>query len=479
MDAPLIGPVIGHTTDTTVRVMAGIAPVNAIKPNTGRIRIRRAGNTQWQGAKKFRFNRTFYYTGVIELTGLTVGTEYEYQVAIIANGTDMPSNADWDSIDIHKFSTRSATPDGVTSFCFGSCLRNNDDGRWGKTLRNVVTQHQNGPLDFMLWLGDQIYNDEYMWLTPNNSDVEDFAERYNAFLNNEYVKKFIGDMPNYMIIDDHEIENSFTKGAAEYANAGIPFLSKNRERLINGIAAVYSYQLSHGPVFDTAPDPNQNGVSFIRGQGNHQTPARHYSSTTVNGVGLFLTDTRKERTKKRFLSKKQEAALIAFLDDTDTDVKLIASSVTFLGDKGKKPNKADNWMKAHKQRAKILKHIVNNNIRNVVFLSGDIHSHYATQLQVDGERLPVYQLVSGSLFWPTGFIMKRIRWCRDDVNWGHIYGAPSNYAIAQPISITNTDFFESNGIGYVEVNPTNSELLFRVFNHSQSVVIEAELPLDL
>jgi alkaline phosphatase D len=278
-----------------------------------------------------------------------------------------------------------------------------------------------------------------------------------------------------MIIDDHEIENSFTEGAKAYASGGLPFISKNKERLMNGMTAIYSYQMSHGPIFDTQPDAAQAGVSFVKGQGNHQTPANHFASTKINDVGLFLTDTRKDRTKTLLMSREQEEDLKAFLSDDTTRVKLIASSVTFLGDRGKKPKKADNWMRAYKQRKRILKHIVTHDIKNVVFLSGDIHSHYATQFCVNGEKLPVYQLVSGSLFWPTSFLIDKIRWTRKKTRWGHVYGSPSSYSITEPLSLTHYDFFEGNGIGHVLVE--DNQLIFKVFNHEHKVVIATELGL--
>ncbi|QDG35951.1 alkaline phosphatase family protein [Alteromonas mediterranea] len=478
LEAPIIGPIVGHLTSTSLRLMAGCKPTSKDKSNIGRVRIKKSSDDSWEVTKTFRFNRTFYYTGVIELTELEASTKYDYQMAIVSdeNEASMPNEADWNSIEVNCFTSRSTASNQPVAFCFGSCLRNSDDGRWGKTLKNVITQNSNKPIDFMLWLGDQIYNDEYMWLTPSNTSKQDFAQRYEAFYNNEYVKEVIRQFSNYMIIDDHEIENSFTDGAKEYEDAGIPWFSRNKERLINGIGAIYSYQLSHGPIFTTERDETQPNVRFVKGQNNHQTPARHYESVKITDkVGLFLTDTRKERTKQKMMSREQEDKLLEFLSDTATKVKLIATSVTFLGDTAKKPKKADNWMKGYKQRARILKYIVNKKIENVVFLSGDIHSHYATQLTVDGLKYKVYQLVSGSLFWPTGFIINKIRWGKEDVNWDYIYGAPSNYGITKPLSDTSKDFFEGNGIGHVLIDDNSFQ--FTVHNHNEKRVIRVDLPL--
>ncbi|MEI8625913.1 alkaline phosphatase D family protein [Pseudoalteromonas sp. B137] len=475
--APYIGPVIGLTTSSTVRIMAGVKGNGTDKENTGYIRFKPKSIESWSTPKRFRFNKSFYYTGVIELTGLTPSTRYEYQVVVASE--EAPVNEDmlnWEGHTIFQFNTLTTAPPEHFSFCFGSCMRHSRDGRFGKVLRKLSQLHSEAPVDFMLWLGDQVYNDELMFLTPKNSTEADFKRRYNNFYNNKYVKNVVANIPNLMVIDDHEIENSFTDGTNEYMERSTLFSRNNQERLINGMLAIYSYQLSHGPIFDTEPDNTQVGVSFVKGQKLNQVPVKHYEVVKFNDIGLFLLDTRKERDKDMFMSRAQEKELIEFLDNQDLRVKLIASSVTFLVDyKGKTPKKADNWLKAYKQRNRILNHIIDNEISNIVFLSGDVHSHFATQLKVNGINRPIYQLVSGSLFWPTGYLMNRIRWSAEKVKYGQIYKARDGFEVSKPLSETTVDFFENNGLGYVEIDADS--LTFKVFNHEGKVAIKVTLDL--
>ena len=75
LEAPIIGPIVGHLTSSSIRFMAGCKPTTKDKSNIGRVRIKKSSGDTWGVTKTFRFNRTFYYTGVIELTELEASTK--------------------------------------------------------------------------------------------------------------------------------------------------------------------------------------------------------------------------------------------------------------------------------------------------------------------------------------------------------------------------------------------------------------------
>lgn len=482
LEAPAYGPVVGYTRPTAVRLMAGIAHniANTAKLNSGYLRFKKTTDKTWSPVKKFRFNRNFYWTGVIELTDLSADTQYNYQIAFEKSDPQaMPPTTQWKPIPIYTFKTAAASAASV-QFCFGSCLRQDeDDDRVGKVLQTVIQRHADQPLDAMLWLGDQIYNDKLLFLTANNSSRTDFFNLYQTFFDNPYVKPVLANLPNYMVMDDHEIENDFTDGTTDYANSGFFNHKTKKERLINGILAMYCYQQSHGPIYSSMPDPTQPGVAFIKGQEDNQVPVRHYATVELGDVGIFLMDCRKERHKAKGLlvSEQQEASLLAFLANPQFRVRFVVSSVTFLADDDSKQKRADNWKRAPEQRQRILNHIIQQQMNNVFFLSGDIHSHFAARLDIDKTPSSIYQLVSGSLFWPTSFIIDHIRWFRNDVLFGQpIYGCSKKLKLSQPLADGSSDFFASNGVGYVKVTAT--EVLFQVTNEKGDVMINAVLPLQ-
>ncbi|MGC0119799.1 alkaline phosphatase D family protein [Pseudoalteromonas piscicida] len=470
---PKVGPVIGVTTEQTVRVMCGIQSAGKdAKPNCGWIRIKPADG-DWELPKQFRFNQNFFYTGVIELTGLRPNTTYCYQVGYNPTFSEqrIESESNWADLPEYSFSTLGR--EGFR-FCFGSCLRNNGDERFGKALRVVKAFNEEKPLDMMLWLGDQVYNDMYLGLTINNSSTKDFKRLYRKFFDNQYVKDILCAMPNYMVMDDHEVEDSFKHGAIDYQDTKVNWLTKDKDRLINSINAFYSYQASHGPIFDVIPS-DVPGVSYVKGQEHNQVPVRHYAAVDFGSIGLFLMDSRKERSSQGLISRAQENALLDFLN-SHYKVKLIGTSVTFLADNYSNADAADNWKKAAEQRKRILDHMTKKNITNVFFLSGDVHSHFACRLNYEGKPTSIHQLVSGSLFWPTSFIINSIRWFKDDVRFSKaIYGA-SRYSISEPLSTTKYDLYASNGVAYVEVK--ESELIFEIRDTKGNVIISNVFPLE-
>jgi len=479
---PTYGPVLGLTTVSSIRLMAGINDDTATtsKVYSGYLRFKKPKDKKWSPVKRFRFNRNFYWTGVIELTELAADTEYNYQLGYDPSDSGKePTNTDWLGASSGHFRTR-ADQAKTVRFCFGSCLRqDDDDDRVGKVLQQVSTLHSEQPLDFMLWMGDQIYNDKMLFLTANNSSRSDFSDVYRQFFNNEHIKPVLANIPNYMVMDDHEIENSFTDGSVEYAESGFFSSKTKKQRLINGILAMYSYQLSHGPIYSSVADPQQPGVAFIKGQEDNQVPVRHYAAVSLGDVGLFLLDCRKERNKQKelLISQDQENALLAFLSDPQYRVKFVVSSVTFLADDDSSKKKADNWKRAPEQRHRIVSHLISHKIPNVFFLSGDVHSHFAARLDINKHHSTIYQLVSGSLFWPTSFIFDKIRWFRDDVLFNQpLFGSAKKTILSAPLSDTNTDFFSSNGVGFVAVEQT--EVLFQIRNEKGDVVIETRLPLQ-
>ena len=106
--APAYGPVLGLTTTTTIRIMAGINDTIASKSKvySGYLRFKQPADKKWSPVKRFRFNRNFYWTGVIELTDLVAGTEYQYQLGYdpTDSGQD-PKTADWQNASsgkVHK-----------------------------------------------------------------------------------------------------------------------------------------------------------------------------------------------------------------------------------------------------------------------------------------------------------------------------------------------------------------------------------------
>jgi alkaline phosphatase D len=66
-----------------------------------------------------------------------------------------------------------------------------------------------------------------------------------------------------------------------------------------------------------------------------------------------------------------------------------------------KSDKNDKWDAFPEQRQQILDFIHSNRIRKVVFVSGDVHCSFTSELRLEGDDdFLVHQIVSSSFFWP-------------------------------------------------------------------------------
>ena len=480
---PAIGPLLGMVSEDSVRLSCGIQDGHSQgKIHCGLLRYKKKKSRVWSETKRFRFNRNFYYTGVIEIGGLEAGTEYEYQMGFAENYSEASSvDYDWKGVDTFVFRTRK---ERLTRLCFGSCLRNvEDDDRVGKVLRVVKRLHEEEPLDLMLWLGDQVYNDK-AWIfsgffEDKVSDKANFYLLYEEFFHNPHVKGILPSVPNLMMMDDHEIAEDFRQGIEGYIEdrGRFGFDSRNKERVVNGLIAFQSYMASNGPIFDVKKTGKQTNVFFIKGQGEQKLPEKFYYALDYGNAGLFMMDTRTERFPEGLISPEQEKALKKFLENDKNKVKLIGSPVTFLVDDHRPESSADNWKRAKEQRNRILRFIVEKGIQNVFFLSGDVHSHFCAELLLKGRPVGVYQLVSGALFWPSCLPVFRLY--EKHLLFGKaLHGSPG-FSASLPLSKTGRSFFAENGVGLVTIE--DDKLTFQVLRDDQgsvgTVVIDYDFPL--
>ena len=98
---------------------------------------------------------------------------------------------------------------------------------------------------------------------------------------------------------------------------------------------------------------------------------------------------------KRMIGVAQEQALLKWLVNSSAKVKFIVSSVMFMPDQQRD---TDGWKAFTAQRNRILETIRSNVIKNVVFVSGDIHGSLCCQLTHDkSPDFVVHSVVSSPL----------------------------------------------------------------------------------
>ncbi|MFZ5605409.1 MAG: alkaline phosphatase D family protein [Pseudomonadota bacterium] len=398
LTTPTVGPIVGHTTPTETRLWFR-GRFEATKPKGyrrcfGAVRWREAGK-DWLGQKVGKMSPNFDMTGVFPLLKLKAATLYEYQAGWFLVDSELDSvqhsEFNWDQLPLWRFKTPADTATAGHSVVVGSCryllkLFGGEifDDRGDKTFHSVLVQHRSRPIDALLMVGDQIYADDLNFISPDRK-LDQFLERYQEVFSQDHVRRLMSEVPTYMILDDHEIEDNWPNKAT----------NKDMATLYpHAIHAYQIYQCSHSPVFELDKE------GWVTG-----TPTRFWYTFSKGCVDWFVMDVRSERlwhgdpARRQMIKSVQMNALLQWLSEGSDRVKMIVTSVPFIPDL--RTDADDKWGAYLAERSKILDHILANKIRRVAFVSGDVHCSFTSQITApDDPQFRVYSIISSSLFWP-------------------------------------------------------------------------------
>jgi alkaline phosphatase D len=230
------------------------------------------------------------------------------------------------------------------SVVFGSCTYVNDTefDRPGKaygqsdSIFNVISElHPNA----MIWGGDNIYLREGDFETQANMEA-----RYIKARQIPSIQKLLSTCPQYAIWDDHDFGPNDSHSSFQYKKES---LAAFKEMWGNS-----NYGFSN----------NENNC--ITGK------------VTLNDVDLYLLDNRSFRIPPgtvgitpQMLGKEQINWLIQDLKSSKATFKLVAVGSQILSSVAD----FENYANYQEEREYLLKEIAENNIKNVIFLSGDRH----------------------------------------------------------------------------------------------------------
>jgi len=195
----MLGPIVGHTTDTTTRIW--------IAAEGGPHRL------ELEGGPTVPFRQTEagvpeFGTAIADATGLTPDTRYRYTIrapdgAVAAQGSCRTFPPPWDRTGL-LFASASCDSLQVAG-------DRSNPGAWDLLAQRV----HRGDLRFLMLLGDQVYMDEVedLWHLPLDLDRRErrrrMAEVYHRFWSRAPVAEILANVPTYMMWDDHEIRNGW------------------------------------------------------------------------------------------------------------------------------------------------------------------------------------------------------------------------------------------------------------------------------
>lgn len=390
---PTIGPIIGHTTTNQARIFIRGGLQHNASVFAG-IRYRPLDSKQWQPAQFVKLDSTRDMTEVFVIDHLKADTEYEYQtgwfspmspVHTIHSVAELPLQ--WPG-EIYRLRTRNSQPLQPRAYILGSCryLRMTAGvpalPHLGDRIFASISQLIEGAkpaISAIMMCGDQIYADDLNLFAPDR-DYDEIISKYRAAFSLPNIRRLMSGTSTYMILDDHEIEDNWPMNAD--VSDGTLFS--------NAMKAYELYQASHSPICSTTTNGTIDRATL-----------KHYWYQFSDGdIEWFVTDSRTRRNlsndNRRILDEEQEQALCKWLINSPARVKFVVTSVMFYPDR--KMNGDDAWAGFPEQRLRLLETIRQHRIRNVVFISGDVHGSLTARLtHSEDPEFEVHTIVSSPL----------------------------------------------------------------------------------
>lgn len=393
MFKPVIGPIVGHTTTNQVRIFVRGEQQDRKRVFAG-IRARKAGAEKWSNSVFTLLNPANDMSGVLVLQDLEADCEYEYQAGWLSPmnpvhtiDTVVEFPLQWPR-QLYRFRTRTEQARQPRAFIVGSCrylritagiasLPQMGDRIFGSIYKLI--ENSQPAVSAMIMTGDQVYVDDLNIIAPDR-EAKDILKKYRTAFSQPNIQRLMSSTSTYMILDDHEIEDNWP------ANA-----SKNDKDLYrNAMAAYELYQASHSPVYACNND----------GQIDRDTLEHYWYQFGDSDIAWFVTDSRTRRNlsreDRRILDVEQEQALLDWLINSPARVKFVVTSVMFYPDR--KLHGDDAWKAFPEQRLRLLETIRTQRIRNVIFVSGDVHGSLTSRLTHSNDAdFEVHTIVSSPL----------------------------------------------------------------------------------
>ena len=331
--------------------------------DTGMANVVQNGNIITSNVKDF--------TVKVDVTGLVANTWYYYEFTV--NGKKSPRGR-----------TRTAPINNVDSLRFAVVSCANLEAGFFNAYKILLNR---ADFDAVICLGDYIYEYETGGYSPNATanrqwlpaneilSLNDYRQRYSVYHLDEDLRKLHQQFPFITIWDDHESSNDAWMNGAENHTAASegPFAIRKANAkqayfewlpIRQQAGAVDPYQifrkLQYGNLVDFVMlDTRLNGRDEQKGT----------SGTAVTS------------TSRQLLGTNQFTWLGNKLDSSNTQWKILTQQVMIAPLKvfGSAIN-GDQWDGYPAERNRVFNHILNHNIKNVVAITGDIHSSWASDL---------------------------------------------------------------------------------------------------
>jgi alkaline phosphatase D len=290
----------------------------------------------------------------VQVEGLAAGTVYFYAFGV----ADVADASVWTARSRVGRVRTAFLEDGVGVVRIGASTCTN----YSQVPFTSLDHMAKANLDMFLHLGDMTYND-------SASDLESYRALWQRTLREPNMQAVLASTGFYMTWDDHEVDNNWN---------------------IENIPPAR---------FATAKDAIYETLALARLEDDRMWRSHRWGST----LEIFALDCRGERRPSTiesespvYIGAEQMAWLKAGLLNSPCRFKVVLNSVPATLFPGFLSGAAlDNWNGYQVQRKELLDHIIDNNVRDVWFLSGDFHFGFISRLERHGNPSQLWELAVG------------------------------------------------------------------------------------
>ena len=271
---------------------------------------------------------------------------------------------------------------------FFSCQRYTA-GHYG--AHATIAEHDD--LDLVVCLGDYIYetgggdDEPRRDTTGANGDgdvrtLADYRDKYRLYKSDADLQAMHAAHPFAANWDDHEVENNY---AGEHpGTGGTDPRATFRERRLNGYRAFFE----HMPIrrFRGQAFRLYRSMRIGRTAELFMLDERQYRDDQPCGDQLFAPCPEADDPGRDFLGAEQLLWLKSGLETSQADWKIIGNQLVVMAldtTEGQPINK-DQWDGYGAERADLLGFVQERGIRDLTFITGDIHTFFAGDVGVDG-----------------------------------------------------------------------------------------------
>ncbi len=343
------------------------------------------------------------FAGVAPLTGLMPDTGYHYALTL----DDTPPGPE--QAPYPGFTTFPGDGERRSfAFAFGSCFLPGD-ASGGTIFPYLEDRRKQDNLRFILMIGDQIYADAFdrNGIGKVACTLDEYRAVYLYTWSRPYFRKLLRNLPVFMTLDDHEVDDDWRWLDVNRRWATIPWWDMlirwlqgrppqerhlPRQRVTDALQAYWEHQAMHAPPMIDPP-------VLERGQYDLDTSGALAYSFVYGAAAFFVLDTRTQRVRSRqvksMLGPEQWHALEHWLLKVKDiyPVKFLVSSSSLLYYLWNDFMR-DRWSGFSQERDRLLHFLAANGIEGVYVLAGDLHAAHAVRTELygpQGSSLPLWE----------------------------------------------------------------------------------------